>query len=136
GSTLSGVTFTFNTGGFAGLATNLYLPVSAPNTLGVNRSSVDPLHNDFFFAGESVKLTFSQPIKAIGAYFASNFIAGTATEFLFISTPVGIAQSGNALPAGTFGFPANALRFIGLISNTSFVEATLGITNPSPGNVG
>jgi hypothetical protein len=134
GTTINGVTYTFNAAGFAGLATHVFLSVSPPNTLGVSRGlGVD---GDFFLAGNSVTLTFAQPINAIGAYFSSNLVAGTAQEFIFISTPSGTAFSGDALPEGTFGFPANALRFVGLVSDTPFSQATLAITNPSPENVG
>ena len=36
GTTLNGVTYTFDAGGFAGLATNAFLAISPPNTLGVS----------------------------------------------------------------------------------------------------
>jgi hypothetical protein len=134
GMTLSGVTYTFNASGFAGLATNAFLAISPPNTLGVSRGL--GFSGDYFFAGDSVTLTFAQPINAIGAYFSSNPVAGTTQRFIFIATPSGTAFSGNALPEGTFGFQANALRFVGLVSDTPFSQATLAITNPSPNNVG
>src|SRR5207245_1776901 len=107
GTTINGVTYTFNVaGGFDGLATNFYAAVSPPNTLGVRRDIVDIFHS-FFFGGDSVILTFAQPIHAIGAYFSSNPAAGTAQGFISISTSAGTAFSGDALPAGTFGFQAN-----------------------------
>ncbi len=137
GTIINGASYNFNVvGGFHGLATNLYLPVSSPNTLGVNRSSINPVNNNFFFPGDSVTLTFANPTRAIGAYFSTNSVAGTAERFLSISTPVGTAVSGTALPMGTFGFPVNSLRFVGLTSDQPFSSATLGISNPSPGNVG
>jgi hypothetical protein len=137
GTVINGATYNFNiAGGFTGLATNFYQAVSTPNTLGVNRSTTNPFANDFFFAGDSVTLTFAQPTQAIGAYFSSNSLAGNAQGFISISTPLGTASSGNALPTGTFGFPSNVLRFVGVSSDQPFSTATLKISNPSPGNVG
>ena len=135
GASISGTTYRFNVaGGFTGLATSNFRAVSPPNTLGVNRSGLDL--GKFFFAGDAVTLTFSRPVQAVGAYFSSNSAAGNAQGFISVSTAVGTAFSGDALPAGTFGFGANVLRFVGITSDQPFTAATLAISNPSPANVG
>lgn len=101
GGIIDGTTYTFQVaGGFTGLVTDAFLAVSPPNTLGVNRGGAN-----FFSAGDAVTLTFAAPIQAIGAYFSSSGAAGTAQGFLSIFTPAGTALNGDALPAGTFGFP-------------------------------
>lgn len=133
GASPGGIRYNFYAAGRSGIITNAFLAVSPPNTLGIDRQGA--ADQNFFFPGESVTLTFP-PTTAVGAYFTSNVNAGTAQGFISISTPAGVAWSGDALPAGTFGFPANTLRFVGLTSATPFTQATFTITNPSPGNVG
>lgn len=138
GGKIDAITYTFNiSGGHHGLVTNLYLPVSTPNTLGVNRSNANPAQNNFFFPGDSVTLIFEKPIRAIGGYFSSNPAAGTMHGFIIISTSLGnLASNGDPLPPGTFGFPANSLRFVGLISDVPFIQATIATSQLTPGNVG
>jgi uncharacterized repeat protein (TIGR01451 family) len=132
GTTLSGATFNFTAAGFPGVATNAFLATSPPQTLGVNRgvctTPYSGLNCWFFFTGESVTVTFSQPVKAIGAFFSVNAGAATLQEFITISTPVGTAKSHNALPAGSYGFPAYTLRYVGLVSEVPFSTATFSVT--------
>jgi uncharacterized repeat protein (TIGR01451 family) len=127
GTTLSGASFTFSAAGFPGVATDAFLAVSQPQTLGVNRGACQSGRRQdcwFFFPGDSVTVTFGQPVKAVGAFFSSNAGAATLQEFITISTPVGTAKNHNALPAGAYGFPADSLRFVGLVSEVPFTTAT------------
>lgn len=88
-TTLSGATFNFSAvGGFSGLATDDFLSVSHPQTLGIDRLGCAPV-----------------PI-------------------ITVSTPVGTTKNRDALPAGSYGFPAFSLRFVGLVSETPFTTAT------------
>jgi uncharacterized repeat protein (TIGR01451 family) len=121
----SGATFTFTAAGaFPGVATDDFLSVSHPQTLGINRGACGASLCWFFFPGDSVTLTFSQPVKAIGAFFSSNAGAATLQEFISIATPVGTAKNRNALPQGSYGFAAYSLRFVGLVSEVPFTTAT------------
>ncbi len=125
-TTLSGATFNFSAvGGFSGLATDDFLSVSHPQTLGIDRLGCAPGPScKFFYPGDSVTVTFSPPVRAIGAFFSSNAGAATLQEFITVSTPVGTAKNRNALPAGSYGFPAFSLRFVGLVSEVPFSTAT------------
>jgi hypothetical protein len=116
GSTLGGLTYTFNTAAHrGGIITDVYnsfsgLSLAAKEAPG---NKLDDL--DFFYAGDSVTITFATPLKAIGI-FANIYLA--PTETLKLTTAAGIATDAvTAYDTKTFGF-------VGLVSSTPFSSVT------------
>lgn len=73
----------------------------------------------FFFSGESVTVTFSTPVHAVGVFFNANL---TATPDFFINSTVGTATTGGTYDQGTF-------YFAGITSSTAFNTVTIGSVN-------
>ena len=111
GGTLNGITYNFPTG-VNGRIDTIY------NRIGGQSLAAERSGNltSFFFSGDTVSVTFSQPVFAVGLFFNANL---TPTNDFFINTPVG-----NAVTGGTYD--TSTLYFAGLISNTSFTTATFG----------
>jgi hypothetical protein len=92
------------------LVTNVYVPLSPPNTLGENFSG-------FFFRGESITFTFAQPVTAFGISFST---FATGAEYLITT------NTGSSAPSFFDPFPNRATgEFAGLIASSPFLSVTV-----------
>ena len=116
GTTLNGVTYTSFPAGTSGRIDTLYNNIGG-RSLGLQRGTDA---TSYFFAGDSLSVTFTQPTFEIGIFFNSDVTSTTSD--LYINTAVGSATNGG--PATNFD--QSTLFFVGLISTTAFTSATIG----------
>lgn len=110
GSTVDGLTYAAFPAGTSGRIDNLY------NRIG-NQSLALQRGNDntsFFFAGDSMTVTFPFAVDAVGIFFN---VGQSPVGSLTITTSAGSAGNGPAYDQST-------LYFVGLISDTPFASAT------------
>jgi len=118
GGVFDGLTYSFTPGSVrtltGGIITN-QLNSFTGLSLGGNQSG----GAQFFFGGDSVTITFANPVNAVGAYFNVNLNSGNYD----LNSSVGDAVVGSA------SYDTSSFVFDGLISTTAFSSITLTSTS-------
>jgi hypothetical protein len=137
GTVLNGVAYNFSPptlGGSQGQGRIDDQLVAFGQSLAIFRTTTSPAFGQepplesFFYPGESVTVTFPNPVNAVGVFFNAEPSA-TGPGEMFVSTALGTAFNGGDNTA-VFGSPNEitpTLYFVGLISTTgTFTSATIG----------
>jgi hypothetical protein len=117
GTTLNGVTYNAFPGGTLGRIDNQFNHFGT-QSLALRRASDPNPNKSFFNPGESLSISFTSPIYALGIFFNANLTRAGSLGIL--TTPIGtVTTGGPTRDVATF-------YFAGLISDTPFTTATIG----------
>ena len=117
GATVNGITYDFPAGK-SGRIDNLY------NRVGNQSLAAAPPGDSYFFQGESLTVTFTSAVNAVGIFFNVN---PSPLNSLQIQTAAGTAGNGAV-------YDFSSLYFVGLISDVAFNAATIaGLPNAGSG---
>lgn len=123
GGTFDGLTYSF-TAGPSGTLTSGIITNQFNSFSGLSLGGQQSGGADFFFGGDSVTITFANPVNAVGAFFNVNANSG---DFVLASA-AGDATTGSA------SYDTSTFVFDGLISSTAFSSITLSSTSDTTGS--